>query len=259
MKAKRIRCGKGLGDSLYLQSVVRHLVNKGENLEVCTNWNDVFIPLKKKVKLAPFSREGIDIVAHYSMRKNYISKQFDDCCLQAGIDDDVEFKLNWQIQNNKFIRQFARFTKPIALVLLYRLPMDRADGFAEEILPDIKVIQQVIDSLKLRYTIVLVGSGQAIKDYEGIDIDVSNKTTVSELIDLALISDVMVGYCSFFVPLAESLDKKALFVWSEKGLKSSSNFIKTITPNKILYKDSSRYVIDSWDEEKIDNVINQFL
>lgn len=259
MKAKRIRCGKGLGDSLYLQSVVRHLVNKGENLEVCTNWDDVFIPLKDKVKLAPFSREGIDIVAHYSMRKSYISKQFDDCCIQAGIEDDVEFKLDWTIQNKKFIRQFSRIGKPIALVLIYRLPMDRADGFAQELLPDINVIQKVINGLKDSHTIILCGSGQAIKDYEGIDIDVSNKTTVSELIDLALISDVMIGYCSFFVPLAESLNKKALFVWADKGLKSSNHYIKTITPHKILYKDSSKFVIDSWSEEKIDNVINQVL
>jgi len=259
MKVKRIRCGKGLGDSLYLQSVVRHLVNQGKNLEVCTNWNDVFIPLKDKIKLAPFSREGIDIVAHYSMRKSYISKQFDDCCIQAGINDDVEFKLDWQIHNNSFIKQFKLLKKPIALVLLYRLPMDRADGFAQELLPDINVIQQVIDSLKLRYTIVLVGSGQAIKNYEGIDIDLSNKTSVSELIDLAYISHVMVGYCSFFVPLAESLDKRALFVWADKGLKSGNHYIKSIAPNKILYKNSSKYVIDNWTEEKIDNVINQVL
>lgn len=257
MKAS-IRCGRGLGDALYLQSVVRHLVEQGKELDVKCNWNDVFIPIKDKVKISPFTRDKIDIVAHYSQRKAYDTKQFDDCCIQAGIRDKVDLRIDWKIQDKQFIRKF-RFSKPILLVLIYRLPMDRADGFAKELLPDFNVIQSIINQFKSTHKVILCGSGESLLQYEGIDVDMSNKTSVSQLIDLASISDVMLGYCSFFVPLAESLNKKALFVWSLKGLKSNTDYIRRITPKKILYKDTSKFVIDNWSQENIKEVVSALI
>lgn len=253
-----IRCGKGLGDALYLQSVVRHLVEKGKDLDVKCNWNDVFIPLKDKVKVSPFTRDNINIVAHYSLRKPFETKQFDDCCIQAGIKEKIDLRLDWEIQDQKFVDSL-KSEKPILLVLIYRLPMDRADGFAKELLPDINVFQHIINQFKLSHRIILCGSGAKLASYQGVDMDLSNKTSVSQLIDLASISDVMLGYCSFFVPLAESLNKKAIFVWSAKGLKSSTIYIKQITPQKILYKETSKFVMDNWETEKIDRTICEFM
>lgn len=47
------------------------------------------------------------------------------------------------------------------------------------------------------------------------------------------------------MPLAESFDRPALFVWSRRGLRSPRAFISQITPNKILHKrETSRHVID---------------
>jgi hypothetical protein len=258
MRVKSIRCGKGLGDALYLQSVVRHLVEKGQKLNVACNWNDVFIPLKDKVKVIPFTRENIDILAHYSLRKPFDTKQFDDCCIQAGIKEKADLRLDWEIQDKEFVNKL-KGDKPILLVLIYRLPMDRLDGFAKELLPNINVIQSAINRFKDTHRIVLCGSGKAINNYQGVDIDLTNKTSVSQLFDLAYISDLMLGYCSFFVPLAESLNKKALFVWSAKGLKSDTLYIKRITPEKILYKETSKFVIDNWSQEKINEVISELM
>ncbi len=258
MKGKKIRCGRGLGDALYLQSVARHLIEKGEYLDICSNWNDVFIPLKGKCDISPFTREKIDIVAHYSQRKAYDTKQFDDCCIQAGIKEKVDLRIDWEIQDKHFVRKF-KGDKSILLVLIYRLPMDRADGFAKELLPDFNVMQGIINQFKDTHKVILCGSGTSLMDYKGIDVDMSNGTSVSQLIDLASISSVMLGYCSFFVPLAESLNKNALFVWSNKGLKSKTDYIRRITPEKILYKNTSRFVIDNWTEEKINEVVSGFI
>jgi len=254
----KIRCGKGLGDALYLQSVVRHLVEQGIELDVCCDWNDVFIPLKDKITISRFTRDNINIVAHYSLRKAYESKQFDDCCIQAGIKEKVDLRLDWKIQDKRFVKTLNR-NKPIALILIYRNPMDRADGFAKDLLPDFEVMQSIINRLKQKYTLVLCGSGASLEHYQCIDIDLSNKTSVSQLIDVASVSDMLFGYCSFFVPLAESLNKKALFVWSRAGLKSDNIYIKRITPEKILYKPTSSYVIDNWDNKRIDEVVSEFL
>lgn len=254
MPYKRIRAGGGLGDSLYLQSIVRHLANKGEMLEVCSNWPDVFKPLQGKITIAEFSRQDIQINAHYTMRKNLKTKQFEDCCITAGLEPSkVEMKLDWKTESNSFVKTIEDVDKPNLAVLIYRDPMGRADKFGHELLPNKKVMNNIIGILKEKYNIVQIGSGKSLFDYNGIDLDFANKTTVSEMIDVVSKCDAVFGYCSFLVPLAESLGKRGLYVWAAKGLESQTTFINTITPEKILYKDNSHYVVDSWDEKRIED------
>lgn len=259
---KSIRCGRGLGDALYLQGVVRHLVEQGANLHVLTDWPEVFKPLEGKVQLMPFTRNNVDIIAHYTLRKSYKSTtQFKDCCLQAGITGAVDFRLDWKPTKRHIINmiQTQAAGRPVLLVEMVREPMNRADGFAIELLPKYEVMQATLDRLKEKYFTVLVGKGQAKYEYTGIDLDLRDKTDTEDLINAAFVADAMFGYCSFFVPLAESLNKKAMFVWARKGLISSEQFIRTITPQKILHKKSSHYIVDNWDEEQITESINEFL
>lgn len=238
---KSIRAGRGLGDSLYLQAVARHLVGKGQRLKVCSNWPDVFRPLGGSVQVVPFTRLA-DINAHYTLRKaRGDTDQFEDCCIQAGIRERVEFRLDWKPGKTLI----DSLPKPVVCVLLYRLPMDRVDGFAAELLPEFQQMQRLIDALKGRATIVQIGSGKPLREFQGIDLDLANKTSVSELLDVASVADGFLGYCSFLVPLAESLDKPALFLWSSKGVVSRTSYIRQITPKKILHKETSAYVFDA--------------
>lgn len=260
---KTIRCGRGLGDALYLQSVVRHLVNKGQKLHVMTDWPDVFLPLKGKVELRPFSRERIDVIAHYTIRKHYPdTTQFKDCCIQAGITEPVEFELDWVIQNKSLVNSVKRKAagKPIMLVEMVRNPMNRSDRFGIDLLPDLEVMQEVLTQLKEHYFLVEVGAGSRLHKLDGIDLDLTNATSISDLIDLAKKADALFGYCSFFVPLAESLNKKSMFIWSRRGLNSMEQFIRTITPQKILHKrDISHYIVDNWPAERVQEALNDFL
>lgn len=233
---RTIRGGSGLGDAIYVASVVRHLNLRGERLRVATDWPDVFRYLD--AECIPFRRSGIDILAHYSARKPQSTKQFVDVCMTAGIREPVELKLEWRTT-----RRLAT-SLPVVLVQLPRSPMGRTDGFGASLLPDCTVIQRAIDFLKGRAYLVQVGSGKALHRFAGIDLDLSNKTSVVELIDLAAGCDAFLGYVSFIVPLAESMNKPALLVWSRKGLNCGTQYVRQITPQKVLYRDSSHYVID---------------
>lgn len=247
----------GLGDSLYLQSVARHLVKRGEQLEVCSEWPDVFKPLG--VKVSPFSRMNIQILAHYSMRKGHLgTTQFEDCCLQAGIREPVELKLDWQPKNFTLIAQLRKSWKQILVVQLPRAPMGRTDGFGRELLPDCRVIQSAIDRLKDRAFVVQVGHGDPLYRFKGIDLDLANQTSVSDLLDVAYAADGFLGYCSFLVPLAESFSKPAVLVWSRKGLVSRQPFISRIRPEKVLHRKSSRWLVDD-EPGKLDEVLDGFL
>lgn len=256
---KSIRGGGGLGDALYVQSVARHLVMRGEQLQVCTSWGDVFRPLGDSVKLAPFRRTSIDYLAHYSLRKRLPdTKQFDDCCVQAGIQDQVELKIDWQ-KTSAIGDRLNDAGRPVVCVQMPRAPMGRVDGFGKELLPDCHVIQRMIDVMKGGALIVQIGRGVPLFRFTGIDIDLANKTSLCEMFDVAAVAYGFLGYCSFIVPLAESLDKPAMLVWSKKGLESGNPFVRQITPEKVLFKAASRHVIDSWDRGKIEEAANAFL
>lgn len=261
IRSLSIRAGRGLGDALYLQSAARWLVRRGKPVEVHSDWPDVFLPLAGKVTVRPFSRVDIDRVCHYTAGKtNNRTTQWQDCCLRAGIPIDTDLRLDWMPLNTDLVAKVREGGKPVALVLIAREPMDRRDRFGRELLPDCRAIQRIIDRLRERGAkIVLVGAGEPLFEFSGIDLDLTNATSVADLIDCAWAADAMLGYVSFFVPLAESLDKPALFVWSRRGVKSDVDYIRTITPPKILHGPKGRAVFDDSTETELTKAADALL
>lgn len=258
---KSIRCGRGLGDSIYLQSVVRHLIERdGQPMRVCSDWPDVFSPLGGMVKVVPFTRTGIDILAHYASRKGISgTTQFKDCCLNAQITEPVELRLDWPAPSSPLIDEIKAAGRPVVCVQFPRAPMGRTDGYGAELLPDCRVIQKMIGKLKNTATIVQVGAGTPLFKFRGIDIDLANKTTVRELIDVAAIASGFLGYCSFILAMAESFDTPAIMVWARAGLLSKELYIRQITPQKIIEKPTTRFVVDDCTEQEIIEVLDGFL
>lgn len=257
---RSIRSGRGLGDNLYMQSIVRHLVDKGERLEVCTDWPDVFRPLGKSIELSPHRRLGVTIVSHYTARKAVLeTTQFEDCCINAGLREPVDLCLDWPPIGSFLPSRLKSMGKPIVVVQMPREPFGRADGYGMELLPRIEVLQAALDLICSRAVTVLIGAGEAKGNLSGVTIDLTNRTSVCDVLDLAGCADAFLGYCSFLVPLAESFSRRALLVWSRRGLQSSNDYIRTITPRKILHRQSSRAVIDDCNERQLREEIDALL
>lgn len=255
---RSIRAGSGLGDSLYLQGVVRHLVGQGAKLEVLTNWPDLFRPLAGRITVSRF-RRAADIYAHYARRRGHPeTDQFRDCCIGAGIAGPAELRLDWTLTRSRLVDRLrgAAAGRPIILVQMPREPMGRADGFAMELLPDCRTIQRAIDRLAGRALLVQVGKGAVLYRFRGIDIDLANQTTVRELLDVAAISSGALGYCSYIVPLAESFARPALLVWSRRGLASGNELIRRLVPAKVLHRPSSRAVWDDCGDDELARAVD---
>lgn len=232
----------GLGDSLYLQSVVRQFLKNGETVMPCSDWPAVFSQLP--VTVTRFHRPGVEIVAHYSTRKDQPTDQFEDCCINAGLKLPVEMKLDWKPANRALVERINADGRPIICVQLPRPPMGRKDGYGKELLPDCSTIQKVIDRIGKRAFFVQIGSGRSLYRFRGLGLDLADQTSVTDLLDVASIAGGFLGYVSFMVPLAESFDRPALFVWSRKGLSAPQEYVRRITPQKILHKDSSKWIMD---------------
>lgn len=255
---RAIRAGRGLGDALYMQSIVRDLIaDQSERIEVCTDWDDLFAGFGDMVRLAPFRRERVHLISHYTSRKKSRgTDQFQDCCLNCGIAASVDLRLEWTPRSDPFWD--AR--RPVVVVQMPRAPFARTDGFGRELLPQQFAVQRAINALQGRATVVQIGKGKPLYELEGIDIDLANRTTVAELLDVACAADAFLGYVSFMVPLAESLKRPALFIWSRRGRNSSHHYINTITPQKILHRpELSQVAWDDWGNSQIDEAVNALL
>lgn len=232
---KSIRCGRGLGDSLYLQGVARHLVEYGMQLRVHSDWPDVFRYLP--VEVVPFSRSGVQIVAHYASRKAEPTTQFDDCCINAGIVPRVDFRLDWIPTHFDLLGRLKAHGKPIVCVQYPRQPMDRKDGYGRELLPRGEAIQAVIDEARRRGALIVqVGAGECLHRLSGIDVDLANRTTVAELIDVCHLADGFIGYPGFVIAFSESFNTPGIYVWARAGIQSIHEFVRQITPQKIFQK-----------------------
>jgi hypothetical protein len=235
-----IRSGRGLGDAIYLQSIVRYLVGCGERLEVVTDWPDLFRPFGDAIGISPFRRECVNAVAHYTGRKRiHGTDQFKDCCLSVGISDEIEFRLEWKPSPVDLPKG-----RPVILLEVMREPFARRDGFGLDLLPSGARMQEAVDALRGRAFIVQVGKGKALHVLRGIGRDLVGRTTIPALLDLACAAGGFLAYCSFVAPLAEALNKPALFLWSRRGLNSANEYIRTIKPEKILRLPSSRWLVD---------------
>lgn len=249
MMEKRVRGGSGLGDSIYCRPVAEHFVRAGHRVVVMSNFPDVFTGSGAKVE--PFTRLGTNVLAHYTSRKDVIgSNQWQDVCHNAQVGD-LPLSFKWEIQNSALVNDLKAMArgKPIIMVNGGRPPMNRTDGYGYEMLPRREAFDAVLAALEGCFT-VEVGKGEELYPLTA-DVDLNGRTSPADLLDIASIASGLVGQCSFMIPLAEALDKPLLCVWAAKGLVSKTVYIRQCTPEKILSKPSSRWVMDDWAEQRI--------
>lgn len=246
---KRIRGGSGLGDSLYIRPIAQWLLDHGEQVTVCSDYPEVFFGMD--VLIEPFGRERIDILAHYTNGKYDTStNQWQDICRNAGIA--TELHIDWTVRNAALVEKLRDMANGRRIIVVHggRAPMGRKDGFGMELLPESNAFHVALAALQ-DCMLVRIGKGEEIYKLPA-DIDLSDSTSISDLIDIGSICDGIIAQCSFAIPLAEAFDKPLLTVWAARGMEAERHpYIRAITPKKILSKPSSIHVVDDWPMEQI--------
>lgn len=242
----------GIGDAMYMQSIAKYLKYKGVQLEICTKYPELF-PLE--AKFSPFRRKPIDYTAHYTTRKHRKgTSQFVDMCLNCGITDDVDLVYEWTAKTNPL----PKTNKKILIVQQPRPAFGRTDGFGRRLLPKWEIVDTALNQLRDQFHIVQIGNGESLYHYKNIDTDLTNKTSVEQLLDIGDLAHAFIGQCSYIIPLAESFNKPIMVVWSNRVLSAKEQYIKTITPDKILHKQTSQYMFDEDTDEQRSESIKLF-
>jgi len=251
----RIRGGSGLGDAVYMRPVAEHFVRKGHAVTVCSDYPDVF--LGAGVQAEPFSRLRIDVLAHYAARKAIVgTTQWDDVCVSAKIAP-MPFAFAWAVRNRALVDDVRHAARGRPLVLIHGgyVPMGRSDGFGKELLPLPSAFDAVLRALD-DCCFVRVGKGSPLYQLK-CSIDLHDRTSVSDLLDLFSACDAVVAQCSYAVPLAEVFDKMLIAVWASKGLAHAPQaYVRQVTPQKVLSKSTSWFVVDDWSRERIEEEVH---
>jgi hypothetical protein len=252
---KRIRSGRGLGDSLYLHCIVRHVVARGERLEVCTSYPGLF-PFD--VRFAPWSRQA-DITVHYvSGKNNPRTTQWQDCCTTARTPA-AEYRGHWPARPSALVDDVLRQAagRPLLLVNGGRWPMDRLDGFGRDLLPDPAVFNGAIARLREAFFVVFIGRGARLFPV-ACDLDLNDRTAPADVMDLATAADAGFAQCGFMIPLMEMFDRPLLVMFTGRGFASRQRWIAQMTPQKLLGKTTSRHVVDDWEAARRAATVNAF-
>ena len=251
----RIRGGRGFGDALYVRPIAEFFVRNGHPVTVMSDYADVFIG--SGVTVETFNRNRINVTAHYTHGKhNPRTTQWQDVCHSAGVQ--VPFCFTWNIRGRALLDHVKDEAagRPIILVNGGREPMNRIDGFGRALLPERKVFDYLLSRLGNCLT-VRIGKGRAIYPIE-CDLDLSDATSVADVLDLAQIAAGVIGQCSFAIPLGEVFDKPVLVLWSHGIEKSPHPFIACMSPAKLLSKPSSMYVRDDAGVKGIEQASEEF-
>ena len=253
----RIRGGSGLGDALYVRAVGEYLISEGHPVTACSDYPGVFVG--SGIKVEPFRRDRVDRLAHYSARKGIVeTNQWEDVCDSAGIER-IAFHVKHRIINAALVAGLRELAagKPLVLVHGGRAPMARTDGFGKELLPKAEAFGAVLEALSDCF-LVQIGQGNQLYPLD-CDVSLNGSTSVTDLLDLGASCDGVVAQCSYAVPLAEGFDKPALFVWAAAGMNGKAHqYVKQITPRKVLSKASSRHVTDDCGSEQIKEAVRVF-
>lgn len=247
MVETRVRGGAGLGDALYVRIIGEYLASQGHKVTCCSNYPDVF--LGAEVKVDPFSRLRINRLAHYSMaRARTDTTQWQDVCNSAQVPQ-IPMRFAWKVQNAALVSNLRQRAEGRPLVVVHggRAPFGRLDGLGLKLVPERRGFDEVLSELRDCF-LVRVGNAANIYPLD-VAVDLNGSTSVSDLIDIASVCDGVVSQVSFMCPLAEALGKPLLAVWAARGLESTTEVVRQITPRKIL--EASRYVMDDWTPEQI--------
>lgn len=253
MRKLEIRGASGLGDAVYVYPVAEYYKARGYDVVVRTKYPDVFSPLN--IKTIPFNKNPkADIVATYSNRKANKTNQLEDVLINARLPQNYPFKINWTIKNKFLVNRVREQTKgkKICVLSMPHQPFARPDTYGDKLKPDFKLIQKAIGFLKRKgWAFVMVGRGACVARLNNIDMDMRNKTTVSDSFDIFSIADGFMGQVGHIVPIAEIFNKPLFTLFSRAGLRSPDAFIRGITGEKVLSGEKSIYAIDDEPESNV--------
>jgi hypothetical protein len=105
----------------------------------------------------------------------------------------------------------------------------------------------------------MVGNKNSMNiSFDNIDM-IYEDTSIFDLFSLINSSDMVLTQIGWTIAMAEILNKKVFVCFSQLGFSSENWFFNTITPKKVIIKDTSSYFVDDMNSEEIEERYNKLI
>jgi hypothetical protein len=233
---------RGLGDGLLVRVAAMEWLRRGEEVRVYTYWPELFHDLPVELATGTPYRDGQSDVygcaaCMHCRRPDVVPlSMFTRSCHQCGLQEVPELDLAWTVTNQAPLDRVRRKAngKPI---LIFQ-PPKIANGEEQELYnPRAEDFNRWLDG-RTDYYRVKVGHPSAAQEFRDApcELNLFNKTTVKEMLDLATIGDLFFSQVCFIPTLAESLNKRSVCMFTRRQLSAKSNKVRNLTPEVFLHK-----------------------
>ena len=250
-----IRGPSGLGDAMYMAVIGKYYTEKGNDVEICTKWADLYRVLG--LRTLPHQKAFGDIQASYGGRKkNTDTNQYQDLCIASGIKDYPVFKIEWPVQSPALIKMIRKESenKKICIVGAPYKPFGRDDGFGVELEINYDIFEEIMKTYNKQIFFILTGT-KATRKLNYANFDLVDQTSVCDLMDISSIANLFLTQVGHLLPIGECLGKPVACFFSKHGMTCENQFVNTIIPKKVFCRDTDMSFID---DEPIDVIIKRF-
>jgi len=238
----------GLGDAVYAYPTVNYYRKKfvDKKIIVITEHKDVYSGINGL--LFSSSLNKFDIDCRYLNRKHINeTNQFQDVLINSKTPLDTKFEM--EVFPKKPV---VKSEKRILLVRNPYLGMELVKS--PELMPNFSFIKDKIKTLKKQYYTILL-SNKKDNEIFCCDFDMEiNRTTINELLNLIKQSDLIISQNGHILAMAEAMEKKIITVFSSKLKTTNDFFLRSITPQKVITKSTSKYLYDN-EEDKFGDLL----
>jgi hypothetical protein len=145
--------------------------------------------------------------------------------------------------------------KKLLLFSAAHRPFGRDDGRGDTMIPNWSKFNCLLDYAKANdYYIVQIGRGEVMHKYRQVDYDITNNTSISDIMNLGMVADLGIGQCGFMVPLMEGFKKPYYIILAQKGVDAKHDFfISCLTLEKLFARKDVPCggAMDSWEDDRI--------
>lgn len=246
-----LRGPKGLGDAIYLRSIALHVLDRGEEVSVFTQWPEVFAGLPVTIRSQTESPDPEALRSAFYCLFCRIPgpkslDQYSMMCAQVGLPEPAPLRLGWTVRNRALVDRIARMAGERKILLFQ--PPKAANGPEQEMLRPRESAFNAALARHDGYFKVRVGCSKYLQPSAApCDLDLLDQTSVSDLLDLATVADLFFGDSCALLVMADALEKPSVYVMTRRSLKSAQQRVCNQTGDRLFHR--SHLVTTVYDEE----------
>lgn len=229
-----MRAARGLGDAIHLRAAAEHLVRRGESVRVFTPFPVVFTGSAAEVRPVMDGNQCSDLRHFFHRFAHDGISAFAGACRRVGIDDPVDLAIDWKVKNWALVKKIADLAAG-RRIFVYQ-PRKRPNNPSQVLLcPEIDRYNGVVADHCDHFRVKLGVSAYCLDDSGPCDVDLFDKTSISDAFDIATLGHVFFGESCYIPMVGEAMDRRYIIMFTRRALNSDDS-MRFMTPERLFHK-----------------------